>query len=65
MREQKNMKIKNHLAIILTRLPILVFAGCQSASDLARQTKGILVFQRIAKVGFMAGAQYGRGHTVQ
>ncbi|MGZ8189194.1 MAG: lipid-binding SYLF domain-containing protein [Methylosarcina sp.] len=36
-----------------------------AARKLAKQAKGILVFPRIVKAGFMVGAQYGRGGALR
>lgn len=42
-----------------------LYASTPAARTLARRAKGILVFPRIVKAGFMVGAQYGRGGALR
>jgi lipid-binding SYLF domain-containing protein len=42
-----------------------LYATTPAARNLAKQAKGILVFPRIVKAGFMVGAQYGRGGALR
>lgn len=42
-----------------------LYASTPAARTLAKQAKGILVFPRIVKAGFMVGAQYGNGGALR
>lgn len=42
-----------------------LYESTPAARTLAKQAKGILVFPRIVKAGFMVGAQYGRGGALR
>jgi lipid-binding SYLF domain-containing protein len=42
-----------------------LYATTPAARNLAKQAKGILVFPRIVKAGFMVGAQYARGGALR
>ncbi len=42
-----------------------LYVKAPAAKVLARQAKGILVFPKVKKAGFIAGAQYGKGALIQ
>lgn len=42
-----------------------LYESTPAARSLAKKAKGILVFPRIVKAGFMVGAQYGRGGALR
>lgn len=42
-----------------------LYESTPAARELANKAKGILVFPRIVKAGFMVGAQYGRGGALR
>ncbi|MGZ8094853.1 MAG: lipid-binding SYLF domain-containing protein [Methylosarcina sp.] len=42
-----------------------LYASTPAAKNLARKAKGILVFPRIVKAGFLFGGQYGRGGALR
>lgn len=42
-----------------------LYESTPAARELAKKAKGILVFPRIVKAGFMVGAQYGRGGALR
>ena len=42
-----------------------LYESTPAARTLAKQAKGILVFPRIVKAGFMVGTQYGRGGALR